>query len=176
MSDRRIPIHVVRDLDEPAANGNDPRMDPSFEQRVEDALLQLLGRMHRLETDVALIRQAQVQQGLRSSLHPPRPPAPSGHWDDIDDDCKTNGGTRVYLTREQLDEHVRRVVGDVTEESQEHSELQTWRAVKGGLGAWAKGAIGAGISAGFIATLIAVWLWFRHFVATEIHGPGGPHP
>jgi hypothetical protein len=180
-----------------STNGGDPRAErprlegETFNEKVEKALLELMGGQHaiateqslygkrlaRVEANVDMLVRVQRQQGVqRASEAPPpmqpqpmRPPMPSGHFDDLDADLKSEGGTRVLMTKAQLDEHVRRAIDGWSVEKETHSELTTYRTIKSNLGAWAKGGVGAVIAAGFVAA----WLWFKHFVTSEIHGPGG---
>ena len=177
---------------EESTNGDDPRREKptlagdTFQDRVESALLELVGGQHglrvdvelhgkrlaRIEQNVNIIQRAQVQHGLaRASEAPPpmRPPAPSGHFDDFEEDVKTDGGSRLLLTREQLNEHVRKAIDGWSVETQTKSELTTYRTIKNNLSAWAKGGIAAVIAAGFVGAIVAV----KNYIDHMIHGPGG---
>lgn len=178
-------------LEESPRNGSkDPRHEAEppagFEERAEAALLQLIAGQHdirvvqelhgkriaRVEANVDMLVRVGRQQGVARASEAPtpmRPPAPSGHFDDIPDEDKSEGGTRILMTRDQLDAHVRRAIDGWSVEKETHSELTTYRTIKSSLSAWAKGGVGAIVAAGFVAA----WLWFKSFVHHEISGPGG---
>jgi hypothetical protein len=163
-------------------NGNDPRHEQhtpkpvTFEEQVELWFGETHGRIHavlveqehqgkrllKVEGNVDMLVRMGRRDGLeRASLMPPmRAPAPSGHFDDFEE--KTDGGTRLMITREQLNEHVRKAIDGWSVEKETRSELTTYRTIKGNLSTWAKGGIAAVISAGVIGAIVAVKNFFSH--------------
>lgn len=181
---------------ETKGNGNhDPREESpgapheTKDQYIERAILETHGMIHNvavavenvkvdqrvLRTDVELIRLEQQRIGKHLSILPPKPATlppprremPSGHFDDYSPDEKTDGGTRLIVTREQLDARTREQFERWVKEHEETTALNKDAALVRDVRGRVKAGVWTLMIAAITGGLAAAWTSIKAYVASH---------